>query len=912
MSSSSSSPRASAPPPRGSAAGVAPVPWHPDDQVVSCRVCQKSFSLLRRKHHCRACGHVVCSTCLPVSIPVAGYAQPAKACIPCVEEYKLKQHYPVEKVAQMCAEYKQGDGEASSDWPIRAASRVLEAAKSIVPPPFSLLVSAASTAVQLAENSATNRAECVRLARRLSRINFLVLELSSKGLTPALRQSAADLTVAFRRAVDLLQQLQGSRDMGWVERVKAKYTLYGSNLADQFASIHAELTTIIQDSSLGASLQLMGQHEKERVAAPSIDDIREGMRNELQHVSEEIERSRQETGEGLDDIKSTLSHILQSPQFSSIPVRRTLFTAKDVTLDTNCILGKGAFGTVYGGKLYGMTDVAIKIVPTNDTDLVENEIRRALRVRHPNVVRVFGIVQPDGCAFPTAAVVMERLGDTLESAITAGSQLSHAMRMKYSLDIIAGMERVHSLEDGLVHFDLKPANILLTLDRRLAKIVDFGAAQTRTTVAMDASATARGTLPFMAPELLVGCTHPTPACDVYSFAILLMELWSGVSAWRGTPDAAIVTAVKDGCRPMSRAEMVECAVPDSIIALIEACWAQSPHDRPSFATLAAIRAIDNFYEAPQRVWPPFLQAQAGIPVAVTATPGATVTASAAIPRLPSGAQFGKLSVEQVHSVLSSQEIDPAICDWLRDRRLNGDAILSSSEKILSRLRGEALTANPPIDDLHIDLVERLVLRLAAQRMEDEEKMRRAEAARAEAAAAMRKREEAERARAEAERERAEREAEARRREQAEAEAARRRAAEAEAKRQAAERARQQAIAANNATVEIWQNSVNHRTEAALSAYLNAVAESFQAEVSYKKDGGWTTATGVKSGLAPHYRADLWGKQATVIDRRMASVSEHDAVFTYSVVYPSGYKSHLEAHMHFSPPGILQRFQVKVL
>jgi hypothetical protein len=579
------------------------VAWKRDEDAPACHVCKSNFSFpMRRKHHCRACGEVVCDPCSPTSIPVTGYTAPEKACKLCVDAYTHYAVYPVDDVNKLCKDFKKDEKKNESNRKaLSAAKKVLNDAKAVIPPPFNALVHAASIVVQLAEQSLGNTAECIRLACRVARINFIVLEMATKGATPAVRQCTEDLKEAIRKATDLLKRFQGTKDLGLADCVKATYQMYFNHVADEFFRIHEELTSIVQESTLGLAL-----HDKERCAAPSIEDIRKGVRDEVARVMDKVEWLGQEMGERLDNVQEQLQAILDSPGFGNLPPRRKVFEPRDVVLDKTTVLGRGTFGAVYLGKLYGKTEVAVKVVPA-DVATVEAEIRRTMLVRHPNVVRIFGIVEPDELEWTAPGVVMERLGVSLEAALEEAVQpMAPSVRMQYTLDIIAGMERVHSTDDGVVHFDLKPANILLTLDRRCAKIIDFGESQTRRTVAMDLSASTRGTVPFMAPEILSGASRPTTACDVYSFAVLLMELWTGTVAWKGTPEAAIVAGIKAGARPLSHVELMAAGVPDPIIELIDACWAQDPHDRPSFEKLAMLGKISNFYEAPQKQWPPFL------------------------------------------------------------------------------------------------------------------------------------------------------------------------------------------------------------------------------------------------------------------------------------------------------------------
>jgi len=853
--------------------------WKPTAHATACGVCGKAFSfLIVSKQNCRACGEVVCSSCCSAKIPVRGYLTPEKACSKCAEVYYFTKNYPTEKVKGLCEQFKnQADKTNQAGAVLGATILLLDNVKDIVPAPFNMIVTTVRTIVSFGMNACVNLRECQRLAIRISRINFLILELTAlKSYTSALRQCTKDLMGCFEKAVTLLEGFQGNSGK-LLDRIKAKWQLYSSDAISKFNSIHEELSMIIQDTNLGASLQ-----DQQRCVGPSLSEITVSVRNEIAHITDELDKIRQETGETLNNVQQQLQLILESAAFSKCPQNQIIYDPKVVEI-SNEVLGRGGFGIVYAGKLFGMTDVAIKVVQSNDITLVEDEIRRTMRVRHPNVVKIYGIVPPDGIHFRTPAVVMERLGKPLDVALSE-SVLPIPFRMKYTLDIISGMARVHDVENGVVHFDLKPANILLTLDSRTAKIIDFGISQSRTTVAMNMSSTMRGTIPFMAPELFNG-KHPTAACDVYSFGVLLYELWTNLKAWKDLPDPAIISSVKEGLRPATDVELVAAGVSDSIISLISACWAQEIHDRPTFAQIMTIKSIENFYEAPERLWPSFLlTGDAKVSIAA-----ATIVGSGRmIPKLPTGAAFVKFTSDQMFSVLNEQEIDPDICQWLKEKRLNGESLVLSGEKIISRLRNDT-----QIDELHVDSFERLVKKIVAEYTKEQENIRAAAELRNAAIVAAKQKEEAE--------QRAKEEAKRKADEQAQKD-----------NEQRIQQERERAIALNRKTFDIWLASVNSKAESALTSYLNVVSESFVAHVTYKKDGNWITADGYKSGLIPHYRNELWASGAKVINLDIKSLEPQDCEFTYSVVYPSGYTAHLEARWRLNPPGILSQFDAKVL
>jgi hypothetical protein len=156
------------------------------------------------------------------------------------------------------------------------------------------------------------------------------------------------------------------------------------------------------------------------------------MRDEMDHVVEQIQCLELK---GMNAVHQRLQEVRHGELFDSLEEPQQYLDARDVIINWNAVLG-GTNSIVYAGTLYGLTEVAVKVVKAVDKDAkleIENEVRRANRVRHRHVVRIFGIVLlPDREA---VGVVMELLGQSLEAGVE-----NPATRMKYTLDIIAGME----------------------------------------------------------------------------------------------------------------------------------------------------------------------------------------------------------------------------------------------------------------------------------------------------------------------------------------------------------------------------------------------------------------------------------------------------------------------------------------
>jgi alkyl hydroperoxide reductase subunit AhpC len=194
-------------------------------------------------------------------------------------------------------------------------------------------------------------------------------------------------------------------------------------------------------------------------------------------------------------------------------------------------IGEGAFATVYRAFDRDLErDVALKILKPLDERAadIREEARAAAGLNHPNICTVHGVEDSLG----TSMIVMEYLvGEPLSTLVREGPTSLEKTR-DIGHQIASGMEAAHS--SGVVHGDLKPANILLTPDGTV-KILDFGLAGRRhvsedgvatLTLETDRVGIIAGTPSFMSPEQADG-QPATAASDVFSFGLILYELLTG-------------------------------------------------------------------------------------------------------------------------------------------------------------------------------------------------------------------------------------------------------------------------------------------------------------------------------------------------------------------------------------------------
>ncbi len=190
-------------------------------------------------------------------------------------------------------------------------------------------------------------------------------------------------------------------------------------------------------------------------------------------------------------------------------------------------LGKGAMGVVYlAHDTVLERDVALKVMSANiadDPDLkqrFEREAKAVARMTHPNVVSVFDLGQhTDGSLY----IAMELLkGQDLQKAVRTQPPMSLERKVGIVLQTLAGLHHAH--QAGIVHRDVKPANIFLNADGSV-KIMDFGVARL-TTASMTGTGNVVGTADYMSPEQVKGAKVDGRS-DLFSAGAVLFELLTG-------------------------------------------------------------------------------------------------------------------------------------------------------------------------------------------------------------------------------------------------------------------------------------------------------------------------------------------------------------------------------------------------
>jgi TolB-like protein/tRNA A-37 threonylcarbamoyl transferase component Bud32/Tfp pilus assembly protein PilF len=271
-------------------------------------------------------------------------------------------------------------------------------------------------------------------------------------------------------------------------------------------------------------------------------------------------------------------------------------------------IGAGGMGEVYRAHDETLDrDVALKVLPaTSFTDPAARarllrEARTASQLNHPHICTIHEVGEADGQAF----IIMELIeGQSLSTRLAHGP-LPYEEALRYGLNMAGALGHAH--ERGIVHRDLKSANVVITRSG-LAKVLDFGLAKrltdedlegaTRSQPSLTAPGALVGTLAYMAPEQLRG--QPIDARgDVWALGVVLYEMATGIRPFQGNTSFELSSAILNSETPPLPVRM-----PMELRAVIGRSLEKEPARRYQNCSevRAALEALRSGVVAPWAAW----------------------------------------------------------------------------------------------------------------------------------------------------------------------------------------------------------------------------------------------------------------------------------------------------------------------
>ncbi len=275
-------------------------------------------------------------------------------------------------------------------------------------------------------------------------------------------------------------------------------------------------------------------------------------------------------------------------------------------------LGEGGMGDVYlaeDSKL--KRKVALKVLPpemAGDADRLsrfQREAETIASLSHPNIVTIFSVEETEGIHFLTMELVA---GRTIDELLPEGGFALDRL-LAFAIPIADAVASAH--EQGIIHRDLKSANVMVTDDGERVKVLDFGLAKLTAsrgvaddlgelpTLTQTQEGMVMGTPHYMSPEQARGevVDHRS---DIFSLGVMIFEMATGDKPFEGTSAIELLSAVlRDQPAPLTETHP---ELPSSLDRLVQRCLEKTPENRYQTAreVLSDLRELRTGSESGQR------------------------------------------------------------------------------------------------------------------------------------------------------------------------------------------------------------------------------------------------------------------------------------------------------------------------
>ncbi len=444
----------------------------------------------------------------------------------------------------------------------------------------------ADSIYQCVQQVKANRSQCQRLAGRIRVIVDAIAQLKQLPETPQFKRGIEHLEQSLRECYIFVQEFTEKKQW-WIQALKRDRN------AKEFARLNEELQRTLADLNLSIQAKQITDHEQDskdqkadatqlKAEQKKILECYQKNQQELKAFKGAFEQRERMMARQMDSIKHQLEKLLPAKDQEKKPLLPPDLEIPFFALTLKEKIGEGAIATVYTGEWEGQP-VAIKMLSAalsgQEGKEFVREVQILSRLRSPFIVPFYGACLEEG----HACLVMEYLSLGSLADYLNKNKLTLMQQKQIAVDIIRGLQYLHN--KGLLHGDLRGANILLTADYH-AKISDFGLTQTRT-YSIQSLDKISPAIAWCAPELL-GESKMTEQCDIYSLGTVLWELFTAKQPFA---DIAIEMQTKNILA--GKREVISAEVPLEWKQGITACWSHNPKDRPALTeVLSQIESFD--------------------------------------------------------------------------------------------------------------------------------------------------------------------------------------------------------------------------------------------------------------------------------------------------------------------------------
>ncbi len=245
---------------------------------------------------------------------------------------------------------------------------------------------------------------------------------------------------------------------------------------------------------------------------------------------------------------------------------------EDVTIDFSKEIGRGASSLIFPG-VWNSKPVAVKkLFERPSPEHLHRQIEIS-KLRHPNIISFYGSFTYDRLVYIVTELAQQSLFDFFKEHPVPNHQLS----LRWAKEVAAGVHYLH--ENNIIHRDLKSGNVLLMADLT-AKVCDFGSA--KATVHAKTKQTQRTGTPYWMPPEALKDEYISQSWDVYSYGILLWELWTYKLPFTDVKPYLLPGKIVGGLRPT-----IPTDCNPRISLLMQECWREDCWSRPTFHAICS-------------------------------------------------------------------------------------------------------------------------------------------------------------------------------------------------------------------------------------------------------------------------------------------------------------------------------------